>query len=145
MRVSLLILFFAASSLVALGQAADRSDGDTGPIKSSPAYAEVLLRKTELFAELESLAADYTDVNPKILDLRAELASLDRSLERIFGVRPSATNKLTAALGKLMVRKAELETDLARLMRSFNKDHPDTKRAKRRVEIFDNAINDILK
>lgn len=117
---------------------------DVGPIRSSPAYAQVLLRKTELKADLEALLADYTEANPKIIDLRSELAALDRSIEKLFGVKPSETGKLTLALGNLLVRKAGLETDLARLTRSYNKDHPEVKRAHRRVEIFDAAIKEIL-
>ncbi len=136
-------LFIVLGTLFAFSQTP--SQNEAGPIRSSPAYAEILLRKTELQADLEAFLADYTEANPKILDLRAELASLDRSLEKVFGVKPSETGKLTTALGKLILKKAVLETDLTRLMRSYNKDHPDVKRAKRKVEIFDSAIHEILK
>lgn len=115
-----------------------------GPIRSSAAYAEVLLRKTDVLAELEAFSADYTEANPKIIDLRFELSALDKSLEKIFGVKPSETGKLTQALGKLIVRRSALETDLARLSRSYNKDHPEVKRARRKVEIFDAAIREVL-
>lgn len=118
---------------------------EAGPIRSSAAYAEVLLRKTDILADLEALSVDYTDANPKIVDLRFELATLDKSLEKIFGVKPSETGKLTQALGKLIVRRAVLETEHARLGRSYNKDHPEVKRAKRKVEIFDAAIKEVLK
>ncbi|MEO6654485.1 MAG: hypothetical protein ABIO36_00230 [Pyrinomonadaceae bacterium] len=118
---------------------------DAGPIRSSPAYSEVILRRTEIQADLEAFSADYTEDNPKIIDLRFELSSLNRSLEKIFGVKVSEVGKLTLALGKLIVRRAALETDFARLMRTYNKDHPDAKRAKQRVEIFDAAIKEILK
>ena len=118
---------------------------DAGPIRSSPAYAEVLLRKTEIMADIEALSADYTEANPKMIDLRSELASLDRSLEKIFGVKPSETGKLTVALGKLLVRRAALEADLGRLSRSYNKDHPEIKRAARKLEIYDAAIKEVLK
>lgn len=133
------VLFFSGS---ALSQA---SIGGTGPIRSSPAFAEILLRKTELQAELEALLPDYTDANTKIVDLRFEIAALDKSLEKIFGIRPTETDKLTLALGKLIVQKASLDTDLARLKRSYNKDHKEVKRAARRVEIYDAAIKEILR
>ncbi|MBK9216672.1 MAG: hypothetical protein IPM59_13965 [Chloracidobacterium sp.] len=121
------------------------SQNDAGPIRSSPAYAEVLLKKTELLADLDAMSEQYTEQNPRIIDLRFELAALDKSLEKVYGVKPSETGKLTLALGKLIVKKAELETTLNRLTRSYNKDHPDVKRAKRRVDIFENSINEILK
>jgi hypothetical protein len=116
-----------------------------GPIRSSAAYAEVLLRRTELLADLEALAPDYTEVNPKIVDLRFEVAALDRTVEKLFTVRPTETAKLTAALGKLLVRRAMYETDLARLSRSYSAENVELKRARRRLEIFDSAVKEILK
>ena len=118
---------------------------DAGPIRSSAAYAEVLLRRTELLADFEALAADYTDANPKIVDLRFEVAALDRTVEKLFAVRPAETAKLTAALGKLLVRRAMFETDLARLSRSYSAENVELKRARRRLEIFDSAVKEILK
>lgn len=140
------VLIFV-SALATLSQNADKTAtaADAGPIRSSPAYAEILLRKTELLADLEAFAADYTEANPKIVDLRFELSSLDKLLEKVYGVKPSETGKLTLALGKLIVRKASLETELARLSRSYNKDHPEVKRANRRLDIYDAAIKEILK
>lgn len=116
-----------------------------GPIRSSAAYAEVLLRRTELLADLEALAPGYTDINPKILDLRFEISALDRTVEKLFAVRPTETGKLTTALGKLLVRHSMLEAELARLSRSYSPDHPELKRARRRMEIFDSAVKEILK
>lgn len=135
-----LILF---SALFAFSQTNEKEEA--GPIRSSAAYSEILLRKTELMADLEALSADYTEANPKIIDLRFELSALDKSLEKVFGVKPSETGKLTLALGKLIVRKAALETELTRLSRSYNKDHAEVKRAKRRVEIFEASIKEVLK
>ena len=133
-----------ASSLSVLAQ--DRKSGpETGSVRSSAAYSEVLLRRTEILSDLEALSAGYTESNPKILDLRTELAALEKETDRIFAVRTSDAGKLTLALGKLMVRKAALEADLSRLNRSYSKDHPDVKRAQRRVEIFETAISEILK
>ena len=136
---------FIATVLIAFSAIAAAAQNEAGPIKSSPAFAEVLLRKTELAADLDAVSEQYTEQNPRILDLRFEIAALDRSLEKIYGVKPSETGKLTLALGRLIVKKAELETNLNRLSRSYNKDHQEVKRAKRRVEIFENSINEILK
>lgn len=121
------------------------AQSDAGPIRSSPAYAEVLLRKTELQSELEAVLPDYTEANPKVIDLRAELASINKALDRIYAVKPTETGKLTLALGKLIIKQAALETDVGRLMRSYNKDHPEVKRARRKLEIFETAVNDILR
>ena len=151
---SLVLLCFAASVNAQKAPAAAPAKGDEaarstsaepGPIRSSSAYAEVLLRKTELLAEIASVADSYTDENPRMKDMRAEVASLDRSISKLFGVKPTDTAKLTAALGKLIVKKASLEAELTRLSRNYNADHPDVRRATRRVEIFESAISEILK
>jgi uncharacterized protein involved in exopolysaccharide biosynthesis len=113
-------------------------------IKSSPAYAEVLLRKTELLSELESLLVEYTEDYPKVKELRFETGSLQKELDTLLAINPSESSKLSAALGKLMVRKCELSTDLWTLQKEFNDQHPNVKRAKRRLEIFEASIKDIL-
>lgn len=113
-------------------------------IKSSPAYAELLLRKTELSAELESLILEYTDEFPKVRESRYAIALLDRDLIRISTLKPTEAGKLTLALGKLMLRRIELETELGILLRSYKDEHPDVKRLKKKVEIYEAAIKEIL-
>ncbi len=113
-------------------------------IKSSPAYAEIILRKTELTSDLESLLVEYTEDYPKVKEMRYETGLLQKELDKILVLTMTDSGKLSAALGKLIVRKCELETDLWGLQKQFNDEHPDVKRAKRKVEIFDAAIKDIL-
>ena len=117
---------------------------DLSAIRSSPAYAELLLRKTELESELEALILDYTDEFPKVVSLRSELGLLEKEFERVRAVKPSEAGKLTLALGKLMVKKAEMATELAALLKNYKDEHPDVRRAKRRVEIYEKAISEIL-
>lgn len=140
-RTFAITLVVAFIPLIAAGQ---KTDEAVGPIRASAAYAEVLLRKTEVQAELEAMLPDYTEENPRVIDARFEIGVLTRDIDRIYAVRPSETGKLTLALGKLLVRRAALETELQRLQRSYNKDNPEVKRAKRRIEIFENSIKQIL-
>jgi hypothetical protein len=135
-----LLVSFASSQVVEK----PISPSEAGPIRSSAAYAEIVMRRIELQADLESFIPDYTDTNPKILDLRFELGALDKALEKVYAIKPSETGKLTLALGKMMVKRAMLETDLARLLRTYTNEQKEVKRAKRRVEIYDAAIRDIL-
>jgi hypothetical protein len=141
-KITLLLLIVAASAIAAFAQS---STADQAMIKGTPAYAEALLRKTELLADLEAFTPDYTESNPKMLELRAELGSIDKSLARILAVKPAEAGRLTEALGRMMVKKAALEADLSHLSRQYNKDYPDVKRAQRRVDLYESAINDILK
>jgi predicted nuclease with TOPRIM domain len=138
-------LVFPLILVVGLAIAASAQTPDAAAIKGTQAYAEVLLRKTELLADLEAFSPDYTEANPRMLELRAELSSIEKSLTRILAVKPSEAGRLTEALGRMMVKKAGLEADLQHLSRQYNKDYPDVKRAQRRVDLYESAISDILK
>lgn len=113
-------------------------------VTSSPAYAEILLRRTELEAELESLLIEYTDDYPKIKNIRQEIVFIDRETNRLAAVKASEAAKLTLALGRLIVRKATAETELSELVKTYKDEHPEVKRAKKKVEIYEKAIKEIL-
>ena len=120
------------------------SNQANSPIKSSPAYAEILLRKTERESELEEFLLAYTEEFPKVKEIRFELSLIQKEMDKILAVNVSESGKLTLALGKLMVRKIEIETDLWNLRRQYSNDHPEVKRVKRKFEVFDKAIKEIL-
>ena len=149
-RILLLAAVFLASVSVSLSQTVSSSPGtkvETAvqpPYRSTPAYAEVLLRRAETTATLESLVLQYTEEYPKVRELRHVLSLIDRESDRLSKVKTSEQSKLTLALGKLIVRKIELETDLWNLQKDYKDEHPDVKRAKRRVEIYETAIAEIL-
>ena len=148
-RRGVVVLALALSMcLLAVGQGtkstAKPAVEDLGFVKSSPAYAELQLRRTELSSELESLLIDYNEEYPKIIELRYTVSLLDRDIARISKVKSTEASKLTLALGKLMLRRIELETDLWNLKRSYKDEHPDVKRAKRKVEIYESSVSDIL-
>lgn len=113
-------------------------------IRASAAYAELLLKKTELQAEQEALTVEYTDEHPKVAETRYGLEMIEKERARLLAVKPGDAGKLTLSLGKLLVRKAELEVEIWMLKRSLQDPHPDVKRAKRKVEIYEAAIREIL-
>jgi uncharacterized protein involved in exopolysaccharide biosynthesis len=139
------ILCFAQSTpKVTTVSRADKSYLTLDAIKSTPAYAEIVLRRAELEAEVESLLIGYTEEFPKVKELRFEMESLKKEFSRLSGVDPVERSKLSSALGKLLVRKAGHETDLWSLRQKYDDNHPEVKRAKRRVEIYENSIKAIL-
>ncbi len=140
LSLSLLIIFGGVS----LAQIKNTSADNSNSAKSTPAFAEVLLRKTELESELEELLVSYKEEYPKVRDTRYEISVLQKELDKILKVKPAETSKLTLALGKLMVRKAEIATNYWNLKSRYDDEHPQAKRAKRKLEIFDNAINEIM-
>lgn len=113
-------------------------------VRSTSAYAEVLLRATEVRSELDSIADDHTDASTRVIDLKTELEALEKAIDRLAMVRPTDTGKLTLALGKMLVRKSELDTDLARMLRSYKPEHPDVRRAMKKTATFEKAISEIL-
>lgn len=112
--------------------------------KFSPAYSEILLRKTERESELEELLLGYTEEFPKVKELRFEINLLQKETDKILAVSASEAGKLTLALGKLILRKIELETDLWNLRRQYADNRAEVKRAKRKIEVFEKAIKEIL-
>ena len=124
---------------------ADKSYLPLEVIKSTPAYAEIVLRRAELESELESFLVGYTEEFPKVKEIRYEMETLKKEFSRLSGlIKPAEMSKLSPALGKLLVRKATLETDLWSLRLKYADDHTDVKRAKRRVEIYETAVKSII-
>jgi hypothetical protein len=113
-------------------------------VRGSAAYSEVILRRTEVESELESLLLEFTEDYPKVKANRYMLTQLQKQLDTLAATKPGDVAKLTLALGKLMVKKVELDTDVWSLQQTLADGHPDVKRAKRKVEIFDKAIKEIL-
>ncbi len=140
----LIFLIFSASGYAQTKAKIETVQPNNPAVKSSPAFAELLLKKTEVQSELESLILEYTEDYPKVSELRQTLVLIQKESDRLTAVKPADSGKLTLALGKLMVRKAELETELWSLLKTYKDEHPDVKRAKRRVEIYEAAIKEIL-
>jgi uncharacterized protein involved in exopolysaccharide biosynthesis len=113
-------------------------------VRASPAYAELLLSKTELESQLSSLLDDYKEDFPKVAEIRTQLGFLNTEVARLFNVKQADAVRLTDALGKLMLRKVELETQLDGLRSRYKDEHPDVKRLKKQVDIFEAAIKEIL-
>lgn len=113
-------------------------------LRSSAAFGEVLLRKVELEASLEEMLLSYTEEYPKVKETRYELEILLADIKKLNAVKPTEAAKLTVALGKLIVKKAEIATDFWDLSNKFNPEHPEVKRAKKSLEIYENAISEIL-
>jgi uncharacterized protein involved in exopolysaccharide biosynthesis len=88
------------------------------------------------------LLTSYTEDFPKIKESKFELILIQKELQTLLA--QTDASKLSLALGKLMVRRASLSTDVWVLQTKYGDDHPEVKRAKRKVLSFDNAIKEIL-
>lgn len=139
-----LLLFLPVAAAQTVKPKSAAANVSANPLKSSAAFAETLLRKVEIEAELEELLFAYTEEHPRVKENRFRLDSINKAVEKILSVNHSEASKLTAALGKLLVRKSELEFELWKLRQQLSDEHPDVKRARRKVEIFDKAVKEIL-
>ena len=112
--------------------------------KTTAAYAEIALKRADVEAELESLLVEYTDEFPKVRELKYSLTRVDAEVARLAAIKPAERDRATSALGKLMVRKVEAELELWKLSQDYADTHPEVRRAKKKVEIFERAIKEIL-
>jgi hypothetical protein len=143
--IAILILASAAASLAQTSPPKKPEPARVSvEVTSSPAFAELVLRRTELRSDLEALILEYTEDFPKVKEIRHVLTMLDRDINRLAKVKPVEASRLTLALGKLIVRRIELETDLWKLQSNYQDEHPEVKRAKKKVEIYESSISEIL-
>lgn len=117
---------------------------DPAHLVSSAAYAEVSLRYVEVSAEIDAMLADYTENHPSVVKARIVWDSLTADNLRMRAVKPEEAGKLTAALGKTIVRKAELLAEYKTLERQYPADNPEVRRAKKRYEYFAAVVDGIL-
>lgn len=143
----LIPLLFVIGSVSTYGQAQPKavSTPAVGQVgKATAAYAEVALKRADVEAELESLLVEYTDEFPKVKELKFALTRIDAEGTRLGTIKGADRDRATTALGKLMVRKVEAEIDLWKVQQDYADVHPDVKRAKKKVEIYEKAIKEIL-
>lgn len=112
--------------------------------KATAAYAEIALKRADVEAELESLLVEYTDEFPKVRELKYSLTRIDVEAARVTSLKAAERDRATEALGKLIIRKVDAEIELWKLSQDYADAHPDVKRAKKKVEIFEKAIKEIL-
>lgn len=151
MRTTFRALLFSATFVV-LALAAFAQEGPATKdapeypdhVRSSPAFAELILRRAVLEAELEELLVRYTEDFPKVTEMRFELAEIEAGIGRLLEVPAEKASKLTLALGKMLVQRASYAKDLDVLKRKYENSHPEVKRTARKLEIFDKAVRTIL-
>jgi hypothetical protein len=153
MRKSHTVLFCLLLGILAIPafaqESATRAKASVSPedlraVKSSHAYAEILVRDTELKAELDSLLVDYTDEFPKIKEIRMELELLRSEMDRLLAIKAGDAYKLSSGLGRLILAKIGHQTKLRQLRGQYSDDHPAVRRQRKTVEIYEAAIKEIL-
>jgi hypothetical protein len=143
MKITLLtVACIGLFSIVGLSQIKPKLEFSS--FRSTSAFAEVILKKTEVEAEYESLLIDYTEEYPKVKENKVALRLLQAEIEKLSKLDASQMPKLTLALGKLIVKKVDLEVDVNSLLIEFDEKHPDVLRARKKLRIYEKAIAEIL-
>jgi len=147
-KTILVIITLAFAAAFASAQTAETKPAEPGDtpewVKASPAFAEVVFRKAVVEAELEEMLVRYTEQYPKVIEKRFEMSELDKEQDDLVKTPEAEASKLTLALGKMLVQRAAYATELGMLKLKYDDTHPDVKKAKRKLEIFDKAIKRIL-
>ena len=115
-----------------------------GSTKSSAAYGELVLRKVEVEAEYKEMLVDYTEEHPKLKIKKAEIDNLNLEMEKIAAMDISFAPKLTATVGKLVLKKIDLQTEVNKLLLQYAEDHDLVKRAKQKVAVIEEEIQKVL-
>lgn len=137
------VLFFAFSIGIS-AQKIDYSTATSKAIKSSPAYSALILQRTVIKAELEEMLVTYTEDFPKVRDARHEIDLINFELTRLLETKVTDSCKLSDSLGQLMIKKTGVEMELYNLKKKFNDDHPDVLRTKRKLDVYEKAVAEIL-
>jgi hypothetical protein len=144
----IVILFVVSFSLFSFSQTKTTSKKAGFQVPNSylgsPAYAEVLLKKTEVEAEYEALLIDYTEEYPKVKENKLALRLLLIEIEKLSKIDSSQMPKLTLALGKLIVKKVEVEVEVKALLLEYDEKNRDVLRARKKLQIYEKAIAEIM-
>jgi hypothetical protein len=113
-------------------------------VKTTPAYAELIMKRTETAAELEVLLADYTEESQEVREKRLNLQILDAALKRLETVTLEQYQALTPAVGKMLAGKMEAEAELKILSEMYTEEHPAVKKARIRFKVFEAELKRLL-
>ena len=150
-KMMIFMLLLICASLTANAQHWDQLSTDqptpsdtSRKIRSSPAFAELILRRAELEATGEELLVLYEVDARQVKENRFELVMIDRDLKTISSTCEAQTDKLTLSLGKLLVRRATLAKEHWVLKSRYGDAHRNAQIALRKLKIFDRAIDEIM-
>src|SRR5687767_11405889 len=94
--VSLTVILFSVFFVQGQTKSAVKPAPETlKAVKSSAAYAEILLQRTVLEAELEDLLVAYTLEYPKVKEIQFQLGLIKIEMDKLFTVKPEEKEKLT--------------------------------------------------
>lgn len=116
----------------------------TSSIADTGAFAEVYAAKVEAEADLKILSMDMTEETAQVREKKLARDLHAREIRWLEALPASSHDKLTTALGRLLVKKTEAEVDLKMLSENYADTYPTVKKARTRIEVYNSEIEKLL-
>lgn len=117
---------------------------EVSKVADTGAYAEVFAARVEAEAELKVLTTDLTEETAQVREKKLERDLLDREVRWLTALPSTSHEKMTTALGRLLVRKTQAEVSLKMLSANYAESFPSVKKARTRIEVYNNEIQKLL-
>jgi hypothetical protein len=134
------VFIFGASELAR----AQQVQPEKPKVQSTAAYAEVLANRVEADADLKALMLDYSEEAPQVKAKKLERDLLQRQIRWLEVLPDTSQGKMTAALGRLLVRKAQVEATMKTLGETYAEQHPLVKKARAKFDVYNSEIEKLL-
>ena len=128
----------ATATTVTVPPTAVSKVADTG------AYAEVYAARVEAEADLKVLAMDLTEETVQVREKKLERDLLAREIRWLEALPSVSHDKMTIALGRLLVRKTQAEVSLKMLSENYAEDFPTVKKARTRIGVYNDEVQKLL-
>ncbi|MEP6923254.1 MAG: hypothetical protein ABI954_02210 [Pyrinomonadaceae bacterium] len=113
-------------------------------VSMTGAYAEVYASKVEAEADLKVLSMDLTEETTQVREKKLERDLLAREIRWLEALPSISHDKMTVALGRLLVRKTQAEVSLKMLSENYAESFPTVKKARTRIEVYNSEIQKLL-
>ena len=113
-------------------------------VADTAAYAEVYAARVEAEADLKVLNMDLTEESVQVREKKLERDLLAREIRWLEALPSTSHNKMSMALGRLLVRKTQAEVNLKMLSQNYAEDFPAVKKAHTRIGIYNDEVQKLL-
>ncbi len=113
-------------------------------VADTGAYAEVYAARVEAEADLKVLAMDLTEETVQVREKKLERDLLAREIRWLEALPLVSHDKMTIALGRLLVRKTQAEVSLKMLSENYAEDFPTVKKARTRIGVYNDEVQKLL-
>ncbi len=118
--------------------------GAVSKMADTGAYAEVYAARVEAEADLKVLATDLTEETVRVREKKLERDLLAREIRWLEALPSTSHDKMTMALGRLLVRKTQAEVNLKMLSENYADGFPAVKKARAKIDVYNGEIQKLL-